>query len=318
MTLEDMKKSCEVEASLINVNGKGYQELTKDELGNGYCDWDEKAAFATDEKEKALANSKRSQYWAAVMLRYWYKIFKWIPECRSLNLEPIEYFDWLNQSLNGAFYYRSWRPLRYDVKTKTWIENPQYKPNEENCFDKSVNYFCSAQRGRIYQEVNKDKRKANTQAQSIDKTFDEDGYSILDREGLSTEGRGYNGIKSLINLFLNENKVIEAVILDTIAYGDSVKEQKKKFTYNYTENEEVKEDTGYRYSHEFNERKVVKQLTEINEKYFTDYFNKEYKVKDYRSILEKLKSLNNGKLHNEIQKTLMSIKQTPELLQFLS
>lgn len=327
MTLDELKRSCEIEASGLVVNGKTYDQLTKDELGNGYCDWDEIASFTEDDDERERAEIKRSQYWAAIMLRYWYKIFGWIPECKSLNLPVIEYFNWLNQSLEGVFYYRSWRPRRRikpnDPKSE-WIDNPQYKPDEENCFDKSVNYFCKAQKGRIYQEFNKDKRKANTQAMSIDKTFDEDGYSILDREGLSTEGSGYNGIKSLINLFLENDNGIAAVILDTIAYGDSIKEEKHKYDYTYVieSNDENKEDevvteTNYRYAHEFNERKVVKQLSGINETYFIEHFNKEYKVKDYHSILDKIKSLNNGNLHSEIQKTLLTIQQRPELLQFL-
>ena len=49
MNLNDIKKSCEAEASIIKVecldeNGnkivKGYQDLTKKELADGFCHWD--------------------------------------------------------------------------------------------------------------------------------------------------------------------------------------------------------------------------------------------------------------------------------------
>ena len=42
-----------------------YQAISKTDLANGYCDADE----ANDE-------IKRSQYFAALMLRYWYKIYE--------------------------------------------------------------------------------------------------------------------------------------------------------------------------------------------------------------------------------------------------
>jgi len=325
MTLDDLKKSCEVEASLLVVNGKTYDQLTKNELGNGFCDWDEISSTTKDEDERERAEIMKSRYWAAIMLRYWYKIPKWILESKSLNLPPIEFYNWLHGSLHDAFYYRSWRKLRRarpNDPESEWIDNPQYTDMDNCVFDRSVNFFCAARRGKEYQAANKDKRKANTQAMSIDKTFDEDGYSILDREGLSTEGSGYNGIRSLINLFLEEDKLVEAVIIDSIAYGDSLKEDKNKYIYTYMDKNEKGEDvevseTNYRYAHEFNARKVVKQLTELNDKYFTEYFTKEYNVKDYHPILEKIKSLDNNKLYKAIEKTLMSIQQSPELLKFV-
>lgn len=335
MTLEKMKKSCEFESSIINVNildkddkfvCKAYNVLSDSErkknirelkrfVTKKYCEWDEYTALATDPVEVEKGERYKSAYWAATMLAYWGKIYDWKSTSLSLNLPDTDYFDWLNDSLRDAFCYRSWmkrRRLHPKDPNSEWIDNPNYI-EDEDAADKSINYFCAARRGKEYQAANKHKRKANYQNLSIDNTFDEDGYCILDREGLSTAGSGYNGVKSLVKLFLEENKVIEAVILDTIAYGDSVKEDKQK----YVNTVEEDEDVNYRYSHEFNERKVVKQLNEINEQYFTDYFNKEYQVSDYKSILDKLKSLTNGKLHNEIQKTLMSIKQKPELLQFI-
>lgn len=324
MTLDEIKKNCEQEAEMLNVNGKGYQELSKNDLANGYCDWDEVSAFTKDKNEKIKAETMKSRYWAALLLRYWFKIYKWMNESKSLNLLPTDFFDWLDASLQDAFFYRSWRKLRrkeLNNPNSEWIENPQYKEMSDNAVaDRSINWACSTRRGAEYQALNKHKRKANTQALSIDKTFDEDGYSILDREGLSTNGSGYNGIKSLINLFLEENKVIEALIIDNIAFGDSVKEDKIKYNYTYVDDETKEEvnETTYRYAHQFNPRKLVKQLTDINEKYFTDYFNKEYHVTDYHPILETLKKLDNSKLYKEIEKTLMSIKQSPELLNFVS
>ena len=77
------------------------------------------------------------------------------------------------------------------------------------------------------------------------------------------------------------------------------------------------EETCYRYSHEFNARKIVKFLSELNEKYFTEYFIKNYDIKDYKPIYEQIKNCSNSKLYKEIEITLNRIKDNPEYLNFL-
>ena len=320
MTLLDIEKSCKAEASIIKVDGKGYEELTKNELANLYCDYDEQYNFSEDSEVKSKADIMRSALWSALLLRYWFKIYNWYRESRSLGLELIDFFDWLADSLRDAFYYRSWRKLRWDVKLG-WIDNPQYV-EDENAADKSINYFCGAKRGKEYQAANKHKRKSNYGGKlSIDKTFDEDGYSILDKEGLSVNGSTYNGLRELVNLFLSQDKTIEAIIVDSIAYGDSVKEDKQKYTFT---REEIEDETPVqveeevtRYNFMFDARKLVKYLNSIDENYFTTYFMKNYKVEDYKPILEKLKSFNNAKLYREIEKTITMIKTNKELLAYI-
>lgn len=337
LTLDDIKLSCEKEAELLKVeciddNGnkiiKGYKDLTKNELGNGYCDWDELSYFSKDEDERAKAEIMKSRYWAAILLRYWYKIPKWILESKSLRLPATTFFDWLHDSMHDTFYYRSWRKLRRarpNDPNSEWIDNPQYNDMDDNVFDRSVNFFCGARRGKEYQAVNKDKRKANVITTSIDKTVEEDGDSILDRtEGLASKGAGYDGIRELVKLFLSKNKYLEALIIDNMAYGDSYKTAKSKKTYTTVDynletekNEEVEIEYNS-YSYEFNERKLVKLLNEINDTYFTEYFNKHYKVEDYKPILESVKSVSNNKLYKEIEKTICTIRSNPELIQYIT
>lgn len=337
MTLDEIKLSVEKEAQLLKVetvdeNGnkviKGYEELSKNELGNGYCDWDELSYFSKDENERTKAEIMKSRYWAAILLRYWYKIPKWILESKSLRLPATTFFDWLHDSLHDAFYYRSWRlkrRARPNDPDSEWIDNPQYNNMDSNVFDRSVNFFCGARRGKEYQAANKDRRKANVITTSIDKTVEEDGDSILDRnEGLATKGSGYNGIKALVNLFLDNNKFLEALIIDNMAYGDSYKTTKSKKSYKTTEynleteqNEEVEIEYNS-YSYDFNERKLVKSLTEIDDNYFTEYFNKKYQVDDYKPILDSVKGVSNNKLYKEVEKTICTIRSNPELVEYLT
>lgn len=319
MNLNDIQKSCMAEASII----KDYNELSKNELVNAYCDLDEKIYLYKDKTNLDRTQILMSAYWAAILLRYWYKIFEWLKTSSSLGLEATDYFDWLNDSLHDAFYYRSWRKKRREhpnIPDSDWIDNPQYV-EDENAADKSINYFTGAKRGKEYQAANKQKRRSNYQSLSIDSTFDEEGYSILDREGLSVKGSSYNGLHELVNLFLEQDKLIEAVIIDSIANGESIKDEKYKyqFTTKVIEDNEEKEVTEevQRANYMFDARKVVKYLNSINENYFTKYFNKTYNVKNYKEILTQLKKLNNNKLYREIEKTLATLRNNKELLGYI-
>lgn len=356
MTLNELQKSCQIEASIIKVKAVGengeqiiktYDMLSKSELANLYCDWDEKSWFATDEEEKAKAEMMRSAYWSAIMLRYWYKIFEWMSSSASLGLEQSEFYMWLHESLCDAFYYRSWRPHRFDDKEKDengkrikkWVEvNPQYvdymnkwretHPEatgpDPDAADRSINFFTAAKRGKEYQAANKDKRSSNfgNKCYSIDNSIDEDGHSMLDRDiNFATEMKTFSPVYDLVSLFLSENKNLEALIIDSIANGDSMKSEKKKKMVTYHEmvdgkEEEIEDEVTYTTSN-YNERKLVAYLNSLDEDFFANQFSKMYKITDYKPLYEQLKSLNNGKLYRAIDRTLEMVRQNPKYLSIL-
>ena len=112
-----------------------FQSLSKTQLANGYCDADESQDYV-----------KRDQYYSALMLRYWFKIYEWNKTSASSRLEIEDYTSWLAESLNVAFKYRSWRIQQINYlmtltdQTKSLID-------------------VSSTRNRYYQYYNKDKRK---------------------------------------------------------------------------------------------------------------------------------------------------------------
>ena len=304
----------ELTAEEIRLNSP----LIVQQLANAYCD--------ADEQGNDMA---RNSNYSALMLSKWYWIYKWIGNSSSLGLSSTEYFEWLHNALSACLYYRSWRPLRHDAKAEeetgqiVWMENPQYKPEEVNAADKSFNYFLSAERGRRYQEANKDKRKSNYQTSSIDESYEEDGYSVLDRAGLSTDAKSCTGAHALIQLLLNQSKYTEAVILDSIANGTSVKQDKyehefQSYEYNDEKQEyELVDKKATRYNEQFNERSVVKYLREIDNENFTKYFTGEYEVPDSEKLISCVQKLIKGNIRREIEKALMSLKASPELMSFL-
>ena len=214
---------------VLCASGLGnYQALTKTELANGYC--------LADEKQDEV---KRSQYWAALLLRYWYKIFEWAKSSESCKLPLEDFFDWLHDSLCDAFYYRSWwweyEAVVREGKFIEWkldehgnkIPNEHYWKVDENAPDKSINYFCAARRAKEYQALNKDKRKSNVLSQSLDASREEVGDSALEQAGAYEEGYSGNSLpKDLVVKFLEQGRLVEALIIDGIAYHDAFKETK--------------------------------------------------------------------------------------------
>ena len=97
MNIREIQKSFMFHASLLG----DYEGMTKSQLANGYCD-----------AEEAGNEALRSSYYAALMLRYWYRIFEWERSSKSLQLELEDFVIWLDDCLRDALYYRSWRPLR--------------------------------------------------------------------------------------------------------------------------------------------------------------------------------------------------------------
>ena len=315
----------EIQLSFMRcASGLGdYQSMTKLELANGYCKADEEGD-----------DDARSEYWSALMLRYWYKIFEWAENSRSCKLQLEDFVDWLHNSLVDAFYYRSWW-WEYEsvVKNGKFIEykldengnkisNEHYWKVDPNAADKSINYFCAARRGKEYQALNKQKRKTNVLTYSLDANLEEVGDSALEKAGAYETPDHSNLVQYIVCKFLDEGRNIEALILDGIANHDAFKQTK---TSHYVYDTEINEKTGeevevkekvYDYSSTFDPRKLVKHLNTINQDFMQNYFSIEYGVTldKCEEILNKLKTLNNTKLYNYIKKTLENVRQDSDII----
>ena len=315
MLLQEIKRMFQKDAEKIPE----YNLLTPTELGNGYCD-----------AEESGDESMRSAYWSALMVRYWYKIPRWQQTSLSLNLPAEEFVDWLTQCLSGAFYYRSWR-FEYEAVVKngkfiSWkldkegkrIPNKHYWKTDPNAVDRTINFFCSAQRGRVYQYVNKDKRKSSGQTLSIESMVDDNGRQI-DSIG-HTAPLEVDGAHELVGIFLRNDKPLEALVVDGVAYQDSFKT--KKETIRRIETNSQGQPTNKRYtsnSEVFDIRRLVKHLSSINTDFIRNYFCSTYLLsnEEGEKILSKLSNMSNPKWYKCIQKTIMEIKENKKLLSCL-
>lgn len=333
MDINEMQKVFQQDA-----RGLGdYQLMSKTELANGYCDAEEAARQAKAEGNEIMAQTQdriRSQYYSALMLRYWYKIFEWAQNSSSLHLDLTDYVDWLSDSLYVAFYYRVWR-WEYEAVVKhgvfeDWkrdkdgnlIPNKYYWRRDINAPDKIINRCCGSMRGRVYQYHNKDKRKATVQTYSLDQMIEDAGDSALEFSGcyIDAPSESERGIYTLITELLHRDEGIEALIIDGIANYETYKTHKDTYTVKEIDAESGNEvETKYVHtSTSFDSRKLVKHLTHINQEFMRQFcVNYSISLATGEDIYTKLKALSNPKLYKYIEKTLIEVRQTPQLLECL-
>lgn len=291
-----------------------YKAMSKTELANGYCDADEAMIIAEQAGDVVTAEkyeNMRSGYFAALMLRYWYKIFDWAKNSASLHLELEDFADWLVDSLNVAFYYRTWRyeyqaivkhgkfiDWKYDENGER-ILNKYYYVIDPVAPDRIINRCCFSMRGRVYQFNNHDKRTLNVQSASLDKITEDIGdaaESYLDEENYSYIPEE-SGASILVKMMLQRDEGIEALILDGIAHQDAFKLNEEKSTSI------------------FDARKLVKHLNSVDDIFMYDFCNMyELNEQEGNKLLSKLKSTNKQKLYKLIEKTKIEVAQTPELV----
>lgn len=311
-----------------------YKLMTKTELANGYCDADEAAERAKasgDLSEAARQDELRSAYYAALMLRYWHKIFEWMQNSSSLHLEPDEFVGWLSDSFYVVFYYRMWRYEHQAIvkhgKFIDWSrdENGELIPNkywyvkDPNAPDKIINRCCASMRGRVYQFYNKDKRKASITASSMEQMIEEVGDSAAAFSGCYEPAPTIDGVQGLVDALLSKGNDIEALVIDGIAHYDAFKVHKETREVTVpTEDGSVVVDKITSKYQMFDARKLVKHLTHISPDFMAQFCQR-YAVEYQRGsdIYTKLTSMSNPKLYKCIEKTLIQIRENPTLLSYI-
>lgn len=277
------------EASKIIGN---YEEMTVAELADGYCD-------ATDAGDEL----KRNGYMAALMLKYWYIQQKMYQKCKAVTMYSYEdYFDVAYQCIETAMQYRAWR-------------DPAKKTSAEACISSAITARGAA---AILYNSNLDKNKANVNmAPSLDSLVDErqsaNGEFKLDQLKDETTKEPMSMAEGYIQSFVNKHRVLEAIILDVIAFGDSVKTEtvkRKEVDIDSETNEEYTVTDTYV---SFWRYKTIQLLANLPKNYGKE-FEKKYKVakKELDDAINTLRNSKNAKLYNFLDNTLAYSKNTSE------
>lgn len=266
-----------------------YEKLSVNELADKYCE-------LTDNKTDS---GLRDVYFSALLLRFWYRIYKLFSENVTLNLSYTDYYDWVVGAIVMACApeNRSWQ--------KTSGLNAQQVINQI-----LATRFVAA----AYYDSNLQKNRGKHLTVSLDATLagsdDDKDRTLLETipdDSADTKASNDN-VAAVVQHYINSNKIIEAIIFDTIAYKDTYKHDKRVVKTTDAEGNPTK------YAHhtsEFWPFKAVKELGALTDSYET-YFLSTYSAsqKSFRAAFAALRKANNQKKYKMLDAALTGLKQS--------
>lgn len=264
---------------------KPYEQYSIDELANAYCD----ACDANDEQLKSI-------YISALILRFWYTIDKMyrantVAPC----LEYEDFFWWLYEAIEYACKYRGWRDTTKNL-------------NAQQCINKCIDTI----KLQKYYDLRLDKKKTANYCTSMDAPIcggeDDEAKTLGDL--LEDEDACYDSSTDdtimLVQSYINRNKIIEAILLDNIAFNDVQKHFKKTIkaknadgeTYRYTE-----------HSSEFWPYKLIQIVSKLPATYKTSFMDR-YNISEAKltTVLDVIDRANNQKLYKYLRSTIDELR----------
>jgi hypothetical protein len=262
-----------------------YESYSIDELADAYCD-------ATDTKNETLKNI----YISALILRFWHKIDKMykantVAPC----LEYEDFFWWLYEAIEYACKYRGWK-------------DPTKNLNAQQCINKCIDTI----KLQKYYNLRLDKNKTVNYCTSMDAPVcggDGDETKTLGETLESeefTEDYSTKDVEMLVQSYLNNNKIIEAIIIDTIAFNDVQKHSKRVIKTTDTNGETVRYTE---HSSEFWPYRLVQIISKLPSTYKAS-FMKRYHISEEKlsTVLEAIDKVPNTKLYKYLSKTLDELR----------
>jgi hypothetical protein len=276
-------------AILEKEDGIVYSSAGRDvieQMANGYC-------IAKDLEDE----HNKNKYIAGLMLRFWYVINKLKEKSPVTGLDYSDFMAWLYESIEYACKYRVWQ-----------------KPDSKVNAQQAINQCIETIRMQKYYDLNLQKHKANVNTISLESTFEDDNRTTLldtlvDEDALERERfkEGTGVAYDLIQTCINKKKLVEAIILDTIAFNDV---QKVTKTVVKTVDDEGNSYKHTRQTSEFWPYKCVQILSNLPEDYAT-YFCEHYNVitEELFAALGAIRKANNQKLYKFLDKTIESTRE---------
>ena len=275
--LNDTKRDLTVLARRL---AKPYEQYSIDELANAYCD-------AVDNGNETL----KDIYISALVLRFWHKIDK-MYKANSVapSLEHEDFFWWLYEAIEYACKYRGWRD-----ETK--------KLNAQQCINKCIETI----KLQKYYNLRLDKNKTVNFTISMDTPIGGDGDDkamtvgdMLEAEE-TWDDHSADDVMLLVQNYINRDKIIEAILIDNIAFNDVQRYYKKT----------IKTETGKytEISSEFWSYRLVQIISKLPEEYKYDFMHK-YKISEEKldAVLKYVDKSTNQKLYRLLDKCLAELR----------
>jgi hypothetical protein len=259
---------------------KPYEQYSIDELADAYCD-------AIDSGNETL----KDIYISALILRFWYTIDKmYTSNTVAPSLEHEDFFWWLYEAIEYACKYRGWR-------------DTSKKLNAQQCINKCIDTI----KLQKYYDMRLDKKKTVNFTVSMDAPIGGDGddatktiADMLESEEC-WDDHSKDDVILLVQNYINRNKIIEAIMIDNIAFNDVQRYYKKT----------VKTDTSKytEYSSEFWPYRLVQIVSKLSGSYKQEFMSK-YKISEEKldAVLGVIDRANNQKLYKLLDKTLVDLR----------
>ena len=261
---------------------KPYEQYSIDELADAYCD-------AVDSGNETLKNI----YISALILRFWYTIDKmYTSNTVAPSLEHEDFFWWLYEAIEYACKYRGWRD-----ETK--------KLNAQQCINKCIDTI----KLQKYYNLRLDKNKTVNFTISMDAPIGGEGDDqaktvgdMLEAEE-SWDDHSKDDVIMLVQSYINRDKIIEAILIDNIAFNDVQRYHKKVIktdSAKYTE-----------YSSEFWPYRLVQIVSKLSDSYKWEFLSK-YKISEEKldAVLGYVDKVNNQRIYKLLDRTLADLRAT--------
>jgi hypothetical protein len=259
---------------------KPYESYSIDELADAYCD-------AVDSGNETL----KDIYISALVLRFWHKIDKMykantVAPC----LEHEDFFWWLYEAIEYACHYRGWR-------------DADKKLNAQQCINKCIETI----KLQKYYNLRLDKNKTVNYTVSMDAPVggDSDDRAMTVGDMLETEetwdDHSADDVMLLVQSYINRDKIIEAILIDNIAFNDVqryYKETIKTESGKYTE-----------ISSEFWPYRLVQIVSKLPEEYKLEFLSK-YKISEEKldAVLAYVDKSTNQRIYKLLDKCLAELR----------
>lgn len=273
-------------------------QLLETKYGVKYSDKNpDTAAWMLDTMELALEagdEELRSCCAGGLMLRYWSVFTKPQPGVE------IDYEEKIS---------RGWEAIEYALKYKVWHDLTR-NVNADQAVKKCVTTINLQHN----YNANLDKSKANNFVASMDEEIGKQfgygenevtlGDTLVDENDLDDQARiaGSEYAIQLVQSYINRKMLVEAIILDTIAFNDVNKETRKVVKYTDTSGKQKKCTHVYKEFWPFRCVQILSTLPDTYDAYFARKYH--FNPAEFSEALSAIRKANNQKLYKYLDKCL--------------
>lgn len=278
--LQDTKRDLIACAKRLN---QPYEAYSIDELANAYCE-------AVDTNNETLKNT----YISALILRFWHKIDKmYRSNTAAPCLEHEDFFWWLYEAIEYACKYRGWKDASKGL-------------NAQQCINKCIDTI----KLQKYYNLRLDKNKTVNHCTSMDAPICDNEDSNTLGETLESDAYVYDhsteDVMMLVQHYIDSNKIIEAILIDNIAFNDVQKHFKKVVKTTNAKGEVVRYTE---HSSEFWPYKLVQIISKLPNTYKNSFMER-YRISEEKltAVLDVINKGPNTKLYKYLDKTLTELR----------